>query len=152
MYKSGLSRSAAAYVDEVELEDLALLARLPNPWNPEAKTLIVSGIHAFGTLGAAEFVRTRWGELTNETGDQDFACILVVGAWYQVELEAETQLGSSPHEDGNAVELVPSESTPFVVDIRHLDLISDPVLVHRAIAMGGHRAISVGRSRSRLGG
>ena len=48
--------------DEV-LEDYALLARIPNPWNENKKLIIVSGIRGIGTWGAARCLREHTDEI-----------------------------------------------------------------------------------------
>lgn len=67
-----------------ELEDLALLARFTNPFEPTAKAFVVAGIRAFGTWGAAEYLRTCWDELYKQVGGEDFACVVRVRARFRV--------------------------------------------------------------------
>lgn len=101
------------------LNDFALLARVSNPWDPEAKILVVAGIRAFGTLGAADLLRTRWEELYEATGDGDFACLVSVQAAYQVVLSDELSIATGePDEVATcAVELVPAEDIPTEIAI-----------------------------------
>lgn len=105
------------------LDDLAVLARVTNPWDPDGKILIVAGIRAFGTLGAAEFLRTRWDELYDVTGERDFACLVSVRATYQVEVADDSLVVSSEPETlaTKAVELVPSEDVPTAVEIVRIE-------------------------------
>jgi hypothetical protein len=105
------------------LEDLALLARVSNPWDPQAKIFIVAGIRAFGTLGAAEFLRTRWDELYEATRERDFACLVSVRATYQVEIADEPSIGASEPDElaTKAVELVPAEGVPTAVRIVRIE-------------------------------
>lgn len=65
---------------EVDLEDYALLARFPNPWDPEAKVLVVAGVRAMGTWGAASYLTSNWHEIAAEVEGLDFACLLSVHA------------------------------------------------------------------------
>jgi cell pole-organizing protein PopZ len=68
--------------DEHANADLALLAKLPNPFNPRATVFIVAGLHALGTRGAAEFLATwtPWDTLDfeKEIGDDYFTAVLYV--------------------------------------------------------------------------
>jgi hypothetical protein len=41
-------------LQEEEIEDVALVAKMANPWNPNNKMLILAGVRAFGTWGAAQ--------------------------------------------------------------------------------------------------
>lgn len=82
-----------------EREDVALVARFPNPWFPGAKALVIAGTRAYGTWGAAEYLKSHWEELmarvsqvqgSAETAEQrDFACVLRVGVAYGIESEIE---------------------------------------------------------------
>jgi hypothetical protein len=114
-----IKRQGAGQPGQAILHDLALLARTSNPWEPEAKILIVAGIRAFGTLGAAEFLRTRWDELYEATRDGDFACLVRVKATYQVEIAEEVSIaGAEPDEVGtSAVELIPAEDVALEAQI-----------------------------------
>lgn len=58
------------------LDDYALLARFPSPWNPAASVIIVAGLRAFGTWGAARYLREHGAELLQQTEGRDFAMIL----------------------------------------------------------------------------
>lgn len=60
------------------LTDYALLARVTNPWNPLAKIVLAAGIRAFGSWGAAEFLRAQSDDLAMEMRGNDFAVILKV--------------------------------------------------------------------------
>ena len=61
-----------------ELHDFALLAKLPNPYNDHAKVLIVAGIRAFGTWGAAKYLLEHSEELHESFKDHNFATVLKV--------------------------------------------------------------------------
>lgn len=58
---------------EGPLNDCALLARFENPWEPGKSVLILAGLRAIGTWGAARALRQRARELVELTGAQDFA-------------------------------------------------------------------------------
>ena len=110
-------------LERAVLEDYALLARVTNPWDPDAKILVVAGIRAFGTLGAAELLRTRWEELYESTGDADFACLVSVQATYQVEFAEEPSIAFTPPDEleAEALELVPTEDVPTAVRIVRIE-------------------------------
>jgi len=105
------------------LEDLALLARVPNPWDPAGKVLVVAGIRAFGTLGVAEYVRRSWDDLNERTKGLDFACVLRVRATYQVVPadEGAVPLSEPAEVAANEVELVPAEDVPAEVEIVQIE-------------------------------
>ena len=42
---------------ETELNDVAFIAKVTNPWNASNKIIIVSGVRGIGTWGAAEYLR-----------------------------------------------------------------------------------------------
>ena len=44
-------------VMESELDDVAFLAKVTNPWNNSNKILLVNGVRGIGTWGAAEYIR-----------------------------------------------------------------------------------------------
>ena len=106
------------------LEDVALLARVVNPWDPAGKILVVAGVRAFGTLGAAEYVRTSWEELDSRTRGNDFACVLSVRAKYQQVFEDDIPVPlSEPTEVlTKQVELVPLDDIPAEVEIVEIEL------------------------------
>jgi hypothetical protein len=68
-------------LDEHTSADFALLAKIPNPFNPDATVVIVAGRHALGTRGAAEFL-ARWKteEFEREVSDSYFAVVIYVRA------------------------------------------------------------------------
>ncbi|MDQ6946564.1 MAG: hypothetical protein M3256_09885 [Actinomycetota bacterium] len=104
-----------ALLDEfVELEDVAMVARFSNPWDVEsgAKALVVAGVRAFGTWGAAEYLRTQIDELYNFVGDDDFACLLQVRRKYRLGKVDMGHLLALPTDDG----------TPTVDFVRHVPL------------------------------
>jgi hypothetical protein len=69
---------------ERSLADFALLAKLPNPFNPDATVLIVAGQHALGTEGAAQFLGkwTQWKthEFEQKVGAGYFGAVIFVEA------------------------------------------------------------------------
>lgn len=65
------------------LDDLALLARFPNPYG-EGTVLIVAGIRALGTWGAAEYLRTHSDELHEKTNGGSFVSFVRVRGTYRV--------------------------------------------------------------------
>jgi hypothetical protein len=66
---------------EGPLDDHAILAKLPNPYNPTSKVIIVAGIRGIGTEGAAAFLRDRGKRLRRQIGARDFVAVL--GVRYQ---------------------------------------------------------------------
>jgi hypothetical protein len=80
------------------VDDFALIARLPNRLDPAGatKAVVIAGLRAFGTWGAAEYLRTRGPELLKRTGGSDFAAVVRVHAravrtgieWHYVETPA----------------------------------------------------------------
>jgi hypothetical protein len=56
--------------------DYGLLAKVTNPWNPDAKVLIISGVRALGTLGASQFLDDNADSLEAKLGDSDFAVVI----------------------------------------------------------------------------
>lgn len=81
-----------------EREDVALVARFPNPWYPDAKALVIAGTKAYGTWGAAHYLKNSWDELmqavgtsdsTQPVGQRDFACVLSVNVTYSVASESD---------------------------------------------------------------
>jgi len=73
-----LAEGSALRPADYSLTDFALLARVPNPWYQDSKVLIVAGIRAFGTWGAAEFLASRSHEIAAHTDGRDFAMVLKV--------------------------------------------------------------------------
>lgn len=60
------------------LRDHAVIMRTPNPWNSRSKVLIVAGLRAFGTQGAAEFILTDGHKLAASTRGRDFVAVVDV--------------------------------------------------------------------------
>lgn len=58
------------------VEDFALLAKFPNPWNPNATILVAAGIRGYGTWGAAEFLLNNGTKLFERTKGTDFAAVV----------------------------------------------------------------------------
>ncbi len=48
---------------EVELKDVAIVAKVTNPWHSANKIIIIAGIRGIGTWGAAEFLRKKANEI-----------------------------------------------------------------------------------------
>lgn len=88
--------------DIVEFEDVAMVARFPNPWagQRDSKALVVAGVRAFGTWGAAEWFRTGYDELDDHVTGSDFACLLRVRKKYRVGISERGQLLLFPTDDG----------------------------------------------------
>jgi transcriptional regulator with XRE-family HTH domain len=84
VYGEAALEQESAKLDEHNPADFALLAKIPNPFNPDATVLIVAGRHALGTQGAAEFVAARpeWetGRFEHEVGGGYFAVVIHVEA------------------------------------------------------------------------
>ena len=123
VFGDGIPRRSPSYGQERELsdddstialEDLALLARIDNPFDPGAKVLIVAGVRAFGTLGAAEYLRLHSDTLFEETGDKDFAALIKVTATYQVTRSPQIALKLDDRVLALAVDLVPVDVRPSV--------------------------------------
>jgi len=72
MRKDGLS------IEENTIDDIAVVIRTDNPFNPGTKVLIVAGIRGVGTWGAAKYLRQHAKELARKTKGKDFACLLKV--------------------------------------------------------------------------
>jgi hypothetical protein len=58
------------------LEDCALIARFCNPWNPNKKVMLLAGIRAFGTWGAAHALREECTKLDKENKRRDFSVVV----------------------------------------------------------------------------
>jgi len=58
--------------------DYGLLAKITNPWNPDAKVLIISGVRALGTLGASQFLDDNVDWLEEKVANSDFAVVVKV--------------------------------------------------------------------------
>lgn len=67
-----------SYDQAVPRDDMALLARITNPYNRAAKIIFVAGIRSFGTWGAGEFMLTKYDQLLRSTRGEDFALVLKV--------------------------------------------------------------------------
>ena len=57
--------------------DFGLLAKLPNPFNPQEAAFIFGGVHALGTLGAAEYLRRHIPDLEDDVGEDYFALVIL---------------------------------------------------------------------------
>lgn len=97
------------------VEDFALVARFPNPWG-NGHTLIVAGVRAIGTWGAAEYLRKHADEIEAETGGKAFAALLRVSAKYQ-------RYSGFPSETAGRLErIVPVEAADLAPKAALLDL------------------------------
>jgi hypothetical protein len=72
-------------ITEQEIDDVALIAKITNPWNAANKILIVAGIRGIGTWGAAECIKKKWEQIYNLKSDKnsyrkdgDFAAVVSV--------------------------------------------------------------------------
>jgi hypothetical protein len=65
-------------IEESTLDDIAMVIRTDNPYNPKTKVLIIAGIRGIGTWGAAKYLRQNAKELNKITKGKDFACLLKV--------------------------------------------------------------------------
>lgn len=85
--------------EPIELEDYAIVARFPNPFDDEGdgKSLVIAGIRAFGTWGAAEYLRTHWDNLYRQTNGRDFASLLQVKLTYHVTEATIVRVVLAPH-------------------------------------------------------
>lgn len=46
-----------------ELNDVAAITKITNPWNAVNKIFIIAGVRGIGTWGAAECIKKGWGEI-----------------------------------------------------------------------------------------
>lgn len=69
---------------EQEIHDVALITKFRNPWNTKNCVLILAGLRAIGTWGAAEFICKEWKQLYKQKSrfrlrkHGDFAAIVSV--------------------------------------------------------------------------
>jgi len=63
---------------ELSLHDRAVILRARNPWNSHARIVVVAGLRAFGTQGAAEFLLAKGVTLTEKSNGSDFVAIIDV--------------------------------------------------------------------------
>lgn len=131
VFGDGMPRRSPSYKQEwdigddeatVALEDLAVLARVENPFDPGAKVLIVAGVRAFGTLGAAEYLRLYSDTLFQQTVEKDFAALIKVTATYQVTRNPEVTSQLDDLFLASTVELVPVDEPPSVemIDVKRV--------------------------------
>jgi hypothetical protein len=80
----GLKELESFKLNEENSADFALLAKIPNPFNPDATVVIIAGRHALGTRGTAEFLAdwTEWetDEFKQRVGGGYFAVVIYVEA------------------------------------------------------------------------
>ncbi len=72
-------------VTEQEIDDVAMIAKVTNPWNAANKILIIGGVRGFGTWGAAECLKKAWKQIYNQKSNShdhkkngDFAAVLAI--------------------------------------------------------------------------
>ncbi|MCK4827106.1 hypothetical protein KA005_65845 [bacterium] len=56
-FEQEFNSSAKENLMEGELNDVAFIAKITNPWNSSNKILIINGVRGIGTWGAAEYLR-----------------------------------------------------------------------------------------------
>lgn len=91
------------------LKDIALLASFPSPWG-SGHALVIAGIRAFGTWGAAEYLSDHFDDIYRRTDGRSFACLLCVQATYQfypVEADA----------TGELLLLIAEDQTPVIKEL-----------------------------------
>lgn len=71
-------RSSGGRVEEGPLDDIAMIVKASNPYNPSAKVIIVAGIRGIGTWGAARFLREQAGDIARRFGNGNFAMLVKV--------------------------------------------------------------------------
>ena len=57
------ANSADISAAELELDDIAVIAKYRNPWNPENLLLFIAGVRGIGTWGATYYLREKAQEL-----------------------------------------------------------------------------------------
>jgi len=50
-------------VEEQKINDVAMIAKVTNPWNARNKIIIIAGIRGIGTWGAAECLKKQWQQI-----------------------------------------------------------------------------------------
>lgn len=75
-YKEAKNISGNAYEECKEIHDRALIARFVSPWQSTKKVLLLAGIRAFGTWGAAQALRTKPQELYKLIRKKDIAIVM----------------------------------------------------------------------------
>ncbi|MGR3311122.1 MAG: hypothetical protein ACUZ77_10135 [Candidatus Brocadiales bacterium] len=77
------NKTLADIYAEQEIEDVAIIAKVINPWNPTKKVFIIAGVRGIGTWGAAEYLRKNWKDIYNHKRgwpgykkDGEFAAVL----------------------------------------------------------------------------
>jgi hypothetical protein len=82
-WKSGTWKSPSWGQEAPKFEDVAVLMKTTNPWNPKLRVLFLAGARGIGTWGAGEFVKKWWNRLLTHTGGKldaadNFAAVLQV--------------------------------------------------------------------------
>lgn len=85
-------RQAGGAVEEGPLDDVVLILKAPNPYNPAAKVLIIAGIRGIGTWGGAKYLRQHAEDVVLRTGEKNFAMLLKV-AYRKWEIESVNEVG-----------------------------------------------------------
>ena len=71
-------RSSQGKVEDGPLDDVAMIVKASNPYNPVAKVLIIAGIRGIGTWGAAKFLREHAKKITQRAKGENFAMLVKV--------------------------------------------------------------------------
>jgi len=56
-------REEGERVEEQKINDIAMIAKVTNPWNEKNKIVIIAGIRGIGTWGAAECLKKQWQQI-----------------------------------------------------------------------------------------
>jgi len=68
-YRSSSYKQIADYqkegkrVEEQRINDVAMVAKVTNPWNARNKIIIIAGIRGIGTWGVAECLKKQWQQI-----------------------------------------------------------------------------------------
>ncbi len=66
------------YRDRAGFVDYGLLAKLTNPWNEDARVLLIAGVKSLGTLGSGKFLEENGPWLEGKVGSSNFAQLVKV--------------------------------------------------------------------------
>ena len=64
-----------------ELNDVAVITKITNPWNALNKIFIVAGVRGIGTWGAAECIKKEWRDIYNalpKNKKTDFSALVTI--------------------------------------------------------------------------
>lgn len=89
-------------------DDYGVVCRVRSPWNPDKRILVVAGIRALGTWGAAWFLNREAAELLRRAGDADFKAVVRVHLEQQgkVWLRTELQHWIAVRDSGEVIERI----------------------------------------------